>query len=167
MKSRLQSTQGGSILAVSLFLLLLLTVLGLAASRTTLMKADDTQRRQARETAFQLAEAALREAERSIDAAHSPSAAVTCTPPCAPRDVHEVASAPRDWWERHAHRAQATAPAVAAYYFIEEEFELPDSFAVSADGPDRAIVVFRVSAAAGPTQGPLTVVHSLYGRRFE
>jgi type IV pilus assembly protein PilX len=164
--SRLPSKQHGSILAVSLFLLLLLTVLGLAASRTTLTKAEDAQRLQARETAFQLAEAALREAERLIDGAQSPAAAITCPPPCAARAAHEPTSAPREWWARNAQHARGSAPGVAAYYFIEEEFELPDSLAVSADGPNSRIVVFRVSAAAGTAQGPLTVVNSLYGRRF-
>lgn len=64
------NSQRGSVLLVSLVLLLIVTLLGTAAMQGATLESKMTSNSQARQQAFNSAEAALRQAERFIDEGH-------------------------------------------------------------------------------------------------
>ncbi|MDE2248022.1 MAG: pilus assembly protein [Pseudomonadota bacterium] len=67
-------------LLVALILLVVITLVGLAAVRGTLMQQKMTSNFYDRQLAFQLAEAALRQGEMAVQAAASPSVFYDCSP---------------------------------------------------------------------------------------
>ena len=72
--------QRGIALVVALILLVVITLVGLAAVRGTLMQQKMTSNFYDRQIAFQLAEAALRQGEMAVQASASPSAFYDCSP---------------------------------------------------------------------------------------
>lgn len=75
-----QSRQRGVALVVALILLIVITLVGLAAVRGTIMQQKMTANFYDRQVAFQADEAALRVAEAAIQAAASPAAFRNCSP---------------------------------------------------------------------------------------
>jgi len=69
----LQARQRGVVLVISLLMLLVLTVLGLAATRSTALEERMTANQNDKEVAFQSAEAALRYGEGLLSAASQPT----------------------------------------------------------------------------------------------
>lgn len=72
--------QRGVALVVALLLLLVITIVGLAAVRSTTMQQKMTSNFLDRQIAFQAAEAALRQGEVAVQAATSPGNFYDCTP---------------------------------------------------------------------------------------
>ncbi|AND68643.1 hypothetical protein ATSB10_11890 [Dyella thiooxydans] len=72
--------QRGVALVVALLLLLLITIVGLAAVRSTTMQQKMTSNFLDRQIAFQAAEAALRQGEVAVQAAASPGNFYDCSP---------------------------------------------------------------------------------------
>ncbi len=76
----MHSQQRGIALVVALLLLVVVTLVGLAAVRSTTMQQKMTSNFLDREIAFQSAEAALRQGEVAVQAAASPSGFYDCSP---------------------------------------------------------------------------------------
>jgi len=75
--------QRGSVLAVSLMMLVMLTILGLTVTRTAVTEQKIAQNQRAKELAFAAAESALRDAEHWIDQQRLyPQEKVCTTPAC-------------------------------------------------------------------------------------
>lgn len=75
-----RSRQQGVALVVALILLIVITLVGLAAVRGTIMQQKMTANFYDRQVAFQADEAALRVAQAAIEAAASPAAFRNCSP---------------------------------------------------------------------------------------
>lgn len=71
--SRTGKRQRGVVLVVSLLMLLVLTIIGLAATRSTTLEERMTANQNDAAVAFEAAEAALRDGEGQMSAANSPS----------------------------------------------------------------------------------------------
>lgn len=68
-KTPLRSAQRGVVLVISLLLLLVLTLIGIAATRSTAMEERMTANQRDQDVAFQAAEAALRDGESALQGA--------------------------------------------------------------------------------------------------
>lgn len=176
--------QRGAVLAASLLLLLILTVLALGASRATRTQQEFASDTRARDLAFQSTEAGLRAGERLIDGlAHVP---LSCTShPC---EIYERGVVARfggldsaDWWENHvwayapetiaatgpnATSAPSRLPNVGSRYYVEELEQVYDSLTVSPAGPSPSRSYFRVTAASSDVD-PVVILQSTVARRFE
>lgn len=75
-----RKSQRGVAIIVALVLLVVVTLVGLAAVRGTIMQQKMTANFYDREVAFQAAEAALRQGEAAVQAASSPSSFRDCSP---------------------------------------------------------------------------------------
>lgn len=77
--SQQPSRQGGVALVVAIILLIVITLMGLAAVRGTIMQQKMTSNFYDRQLAFQAAEAALRQAEAAVQAATAPGPFLDCS----------------------------------------------------------------------------------------
>jgi len=82
-----RKSQRGVAIVVALVLLVVVTLVGLAAVRGTIMQQKMTANFYDREVAFQAAEAALRQGEADVQAAASPSGYRDCSPGSATKCV--------------------------------------------------------------------------------
>ncbi|MBB6091839.1 type IV pilus assembly protein PilX [Povalibacter uvarum] len=165
-----QSKQQGAVLAVSMVVLLALTLFALGASQASRSHERMATGLQIRDVAFQTAEAALRAGERSLQAASAACAQQRCSiyargalPPSPP---YESA----DWWKRHGWRYTADdteAPVMEAYFVVEEIDDVGDSLALSPGGIDATSTYYRVTAMARPDDSAPIVVQSTFAQRRE
>lgn len=96
MKNLHNAAERGSVLVISLVILLVLTLIGIGGMSTTIMQEKMVGNARERETAFQAAEAALRDAEEEI------RTTIDLTKPFRPNCAGgycEPASSGRDVWE--------------------------------------------------------------------
>lgn len=173
MISASRGAQAGAALVVGLILLLLLTLIGLSGARTALTEERITGNLSDRELAFQVAEGALREAERFLQQPVLPlfTGANGLYPPPDP------ALAPRwqtlDWNSAASHRvytgledADDVLARAEARYFIEE---LPrvvtPGQSLAADVPLEDVNFYRITVRALGIGGTATIVlQSTYQR---
>lgn len=177
--------QRGAVLVVSLLLLLVMTMLALAASQATRMQERMAGNARDHELAFQSAEAGLRAGERFVDSSTLTSAPTPCSssPPC---QVYELGYLTDDvsyqniaWWKDNATTystssqiSSSASSAVASrepMYFIEELEEVTDSLTVSPTGPPPSRMYYRITSngAGGSTDETTQVVlQSTFARRF-
>jgi type IV pilus assembly protein PilX len=173
------AAQRGAVLVISLILLLVMTVLGLAAMQVTRMEERMAGNYRDVNIAFQSAEAGLRDAENRIrDMIERPA---TCaTAPCAVPSVWErnlpeldnLRDKTGEWWDDNAleygadddHEIeQATAdPRV----LIEDAGFVPDSLTVGHAAPEGRNF-YRITANSfGATVTARAMLESTYTRRF-
>lgn len=172
------SGQRGAVLVISLILLLVMTVLGLAAMHVTRMEERMAGNYRDVNIAFQGAESGLRDAEVRIR--QMVARPDTCaSAPCAVPAVWERNALPEnlrnqdgEWWTDNAleygedgeHEiTQATAdPRV----LIEDAGFVPDSLTVG-HGPPEGRNFYRITAHSfGATDTARAVLESTYTRRF-
>ncbi|MEX0733433.1 MAG: PilX N-terminal domain-containing pilus assembly protein [Steroidobacteraceae bacterium] len=177
-RSHLPRAQQGAILVISLILLLVMTVLGLAAMQVTRMEERMAGNLRDVNIAFQGAEAGLRDAEnrlRLMVARPDTCAAAPCAIPSVwQRNVLPESLRNQDgtWWANNAQEygadgvqeiQQTTAdPRV----LIEDAAFIPDSLTVG-HAPPEGRNFYRITArSAGATDTAQAVLESTYTRRF-
>lgn len=185
MNAKAPHAQRGAVLAATLLLLMVLTLLALGASQATRTHERMAAAVQDRDLAFQSAEAMLRAAERLLD---DPSLTLAPVPCALPRcRVYErailsdrTANLPVDWWSDHAWTYTETNTWVPAasnsdgdevghggQFFVEELEEVADSLTLSPSGPPPGRTYYRVTATARKdAQTAPVVLQSTFTRRF-
>jgi type IV pilus assembly protein PilX len=176
--SRMPSAQQGAILVVSLLLLLVMTLLGLAAVQVTRLEERMAGNMRDVNIAFQSAESGLRDAENRLRlmVARPP---ICATAPCAVPAVWERDSLPENlrnqtgaWWTTNAqeygvagtHEIQQAA--VDPRVLIEDAGFVADSLTVG-HGPPEGRNFYRITAhSTGATDTAQAVLESTYTRRF-
>ncbi len=173
-------TQRGAVLVVSLILLLIMTILALAASQSTRMQERMAGNMRDSDLAFQSAEASLREAEMTIS--KWPSQPVACAaPPC---NVFQLNVLPpnlgyqnQPWWHTNGRQyAQPTAGTVVANTIpkvsedprsvIEEIGVISDSLTRGYGVPATRTFYRNTAHGSGGTQTAEAVVESTFTRRY-
>ncbi len=171
--------QQGAILVISLILLLVMTVLGLAAMQVSRMEERMAGNQRDRNIAFQGAEAGLRDAETRIrDMVARPD---TCaSAPCAVPSVWErnalaannLRNEDAAWWVANALEygepgdQEMDESTVDPRVLIEDAGFVPDSLTVG-HGPPDGRNFYRITAhSTGTTANARAVLESTYTRRF-
>jgi type IV pilus assembly protein PilX len=166
---RAPDNHSGAVLAFSLLLLLALTLFALGMSQAGRSQEHAAAAMQERDSAFQLAEAALRNAERLIEAAP-----LDCIPGGCPAFLEETAGFPSlkssAWWRQYGQPYQSSAKAngvsiLQAWFVVEEIADIPDSLAVAAYGSPSARIYYRItSAVLSDASVPRVVLQSTFVR---
>ncbi len=176
--SHSRGAQRGAVLVISLILLLVMTVLGLAAMTVTRMEERMAGNQRDVNIAFQGAEAGLRDAENRIRlmvARPDTCASAPCAVPSVwQRNVlpDNLRNQTGDWWDDNALEYGAdgvpeiqqatTDPRV----LIEDAGFVPDSLTVG-HGPPEGRNFYRITAHSfGATDTAQAVLESTYTRRF-
>lgn len=181
----------GAVLAVSLLLLVVMTILGIATSHVFRMQAQSATSARDRNLAFQAAEAGLRRAERWLNSVDDVAAPIACMiEKCsvyAPGGISEDAirnpltESGDKWWRTYgwehqegdfveADRADGSdyATSRSTRFVIEEYDEILDSLTISPSGPPPRRIVYRISSAAQAGKSrSVAVLQSSFVRRFE
>jgi type IV pilus assembly protein PilX len=170
-----RSHQRGAILVVSLLLLLVMTVLGVAAMHVTNMEERMAGNVRDVNLAFQGAEAGLRDAEDRIRL--MTTRPDTCsTAPCAvwQRNVppSNLRDQPQTWWNANSTEYGVAGVQEITYTMREpqavtEEYGfLPDSLTVGHGPPEGRNYYRMTSHSNGGTEPAQAVLESTYARRF-
>ncbi|MBX3704486.1 MAG: hypothetical protein KF822_11995 [Steroidobacteraceae bacterium] len=168
-------SQRGAILVISLLLLLVMTVLGLAAMQVTRMEERMAGNTRDVNIAFQGAEAGLRDAENRIRVLiNRPD---TCS--AAPCAVWQRGSLPDNlrnqgaaWWTANAQEYGAagvreiTQTTQEPRALVEEAGFIPDSLTVGHGPPEGRTFYRMTSHSTGATDTAQVVLESTYTRRF-
>lgn len=168
-----QTKQQGTTLAVSLIMLLLLTLLAVTGMRTTTFEEKMSNNMRDRDTAFQAAESALLEGETFVNnLLAEPIPTLTCSPqPCvinydATRYLEDQSEA---WWlANSALFSSATLSQVNSQprYVIEFYRFVADSPEVGNSVPS-GTHYYRVSArGTGVTDDSITILQTTVAKRF-
>jgi len=176
-RSEQSGRERGAVLVVSLFLLVVLTLLGVTSMQGTTMETRIAINREDRATAFMAAEAALREAEQVVQAQTS-----------APNPVDATCAANCDVWAPGAlfgdyddyldstiwadgRIPQAIAPlvgvAAAPTYVVEFARFVPDNLNIGGGGQISGRYFYQVTARGeGETATAHAVLQSGLSKRF-
>lgn len=177
----------GAALAISLLLLVVMTILGIAASQITRMQAQSATNARDRDIALQRAEAGLRAAERWLDridliAPPLPCGFERCRVYAAAgieqQAIRNPLAAENDgWWQRYGWEYVATEGDSGASdsamnppprFVIEEHAEVLDTLTISPTGPPARRIVYQISASAEAGEArSIAVLQSRFARRFE
>ncbi len=181
--SRLPRAQQGAILVISLLLLLVMTLLGLAAIQVTRMEERMAGNLRDTNIAFQGAESGLRDAEnrlRLMVARPETCATAPCAVPSVwernlPEDVlpENLRNQPIEWWRTHAQEYGVTGgePEITQTtedprVLIQDAGFIADSLTVG-HGPPEGRNFYRITAySQGSTNTAQAVLESTYTRRF-
>jgi type IV pilus assembly protein PilX len=173
------AAQRGAVLVISLILLLVMTVLGLAAMQVTRMEERMAGNYRDVNIAFQGAEAGLRDAENRILA--MVARPETCAAaPCAVPSVWERSVLPDNlrnqdgaWWTTNAEEYGAnggtpeiTQTTAVPRVLIEDAGFVPDSLTVGHAPPEGRNFYRITSRSTGATDNAQAVLESTYTRRF-
>lgn len=172
------SRQRGVVLAVSLIMLLVITLLGVTAMQSTLLQERMAGNVREVNLAFQAAEAALRDGEKVL-AALTVRPTTCSTAPCSSsvwaRDVLlvEPAAQTAAWWtangqEYGADASQEITEGVAAdpYFVIEELDFIPDSLRLGHGVPVGRHYYRTAAHGVSASETSRSVVESTFVRRF-
>ena len=182
--------QRGAVLIVSLLLLMVVTILALAAGQSTRLQERIAGSQRNFDLAFQSAEAALRSGERWVDEPTRPRPPVPCvavsTTPCEvyERDVlsdlvpyKDQAYQQDGWWAQIAQRYAPTENNLIGgnglalrdpMFYIEFVEEVPDVLTTQTASPPPARLYYRVVARGeGGTDDATVVLHSMFVRRYQ
>lgn len=168
--------QRGAILAVSLLLLLVMTLLGLAAMQMSRMQERMAGNSRDVNIAFQGAEAGLRDGEerlRVLTARPTTCVAVPCASVWQKDTVPaNLRNQTDDWWNDNSREygasgtRQITETAREPQFLIEDAGFVPDSLTVG-HGPPEGRNFYRITArSTGATTTAQAVLESTYTRRF-
>ena len=169
---RFPSLERGSILIVTLLILLTLTMLALAASHATKSQTRAASAAEQRDKAFQAAEAALRAAERLL-MAHEPGPACKDNGRCRIYEkgtfsAQEVLQASVGWWHRYGWSytdssvwPKDDADSSGSRFIIEDfvEAHQPTAGLAPDSGSTRYYRIFAASEGAGK---PLVLLQSVF-----
>jgi type IV pilus assembly protein PilX len=171
--------QKGVVLAVSLIMLLIMVVIGLASMQSTTLEEKMAGNYRDQNLSFQAAESALREGETWIGTrtAEPPLAAAGCTAQCDVWDVNTLLSEASSssyvdvdlWGDTRARTTTATIPGVAESpkFFLEFQKYKRDRLNVGQQGDSSVRIYYGVvTQGKGGRASTRTVLQSSYTRRF-
>ena len=168
--------QRGVVLAISLIVLLVITLLGVTAMQSTLLQERMAGNTREVSMAFQAAEAALRDGEKVLAALTAPP--TTCsTAPCSSvwaRDVlAEPAAQIASWWTTNGQEygvdasQEITEGVDSDPYFVIEELDfIPDSLRLGHGVPVGRHYYRTAAHGVSASQTSRSVVESTFVRRF-
>lgn len=154
--------QSGAVLAISLIMLLLLTLIGISGMQTTVLEEKMASNSRDQNIAFQAAEAALRAGELFIEESVSTDKTDFTTSPVNANGLHLATEdvdykAVATWTDAESVEFATTIPLVAAkprYYIEYINDTAPNSY-------------FRITARGTGRQSTSHVyLRSLYGKKF-
>lgn len=169
--------QRGSVLVVSLMILVLLTLIGITAMGNTTLEEKMAGNSRDRQLAFQAAESALLANEDwleplTVDPIDASAGEGCSSPPCnvLEADGTVIASKSASWWPINA-REYGTAReldiagvAHDPYFVIEEQGFVPDS--LEPNSPGRTM--YRVTArGVGSTSQAEVILEETYAKRYD
>ena len=168
------SKQSGVVLVVSLFMLLLLSLIGLSGMQSTMLEEKMASNSRDQNIAFQAAEAALREGELFIREAVSSDKSNFTTNPVNANGLHLETEdvdykAAASWGNEESVEYSGTIPLVAAkprFYieYIKDEAD-PGGIGMGSGGGD--ISYFSVIAkGTGQRNSSQVYLRSIYARKF-
>lgn len=174
-----RSRQRGTILVVSLLLLLVMTVLALAASQTTRLQERMAGNSRDLDMAFQSAEAGLREAEFIVDTV----VATTGRRPLdcgSPEDCDIIQRAPGpidyirkddDWWDDNGREYGDDEKQIAEVVedpitYTEMWADVPDSLTVGRPGGAATAYYIHTARSKGGTKTAKTVLQTVQAIRY-
>jgi len=174
MKNKIiEKKQLGATLAVSLVILLLLTMLAMSSIKTTIYSEKMTYNFQDREIAFQAAEAAINEAELWLFAQLAlPTPLASCTVfPCV---LNLTSSSNPEtetltWWNNNASAYTATAlngVVIAPKHLIQFIRFVPDSQTIGAANQTGTYYYKITARGTGLTNESISYIQTVMGLRF-
>lgn len=164
--------QRGAILAVSLMLLLVLTLLGITSMQMTRMEERMAGNLQDINVAFQGSETALRSGEESIRALTGrPTlcASAPCTTVVQRDGLPDMRNQTSGWWTVNANPHAGTSTLKTdspPTFLVEDAGFIPDSLTVGHGPPDGRNFYRVLSHSTGATDTARAVLESTYTRRF-
>lgn len=167
-------SQKGTILVVGMLLLVILTIVGIAALNSTMISEKLTQNLRDTTAAFGAAESALGAGELWLQNQTSvPTAVTTCnTPPCAVwafGQLGNVYQQGSSWWSSQGTTYPGTINTVAAQpqYVIEQYSFIPAELSPDALSAGRGYYYYRITAqGVGITTNSVAYVQSIYAIEF-
>jgi len=176
-RSEQSGSERGAVLVVSLFLLVVLTLLGVTSMQGTTMETRIAVNREDRATAFMAAEAALRDAEQAVQVQTSTPNPVdaTCVANCdvwAPGALfgdYDDYLDPAIWADGRipASAAPLVGVAAAPTYAIEFVRFVPDTLNIGGGGQVSGRYFYQVTARGeGETATAHAVLQSALSKRF-
>lgn len=164
--------QHGTVLVVSLIMLLLLTMLGLSSMRGTTLEERMAGNMRDQNLAFQAAEAALREGEAWLAPLNAaPAACAIVSTGCnAFRDqvLPDLTEQDADWWATNAltYSKIISYVATAPLYLREEQAFLPDDLTIGHGTPTGRDVYQVTARGTGQTDDAEVLLQTTYYKRF-
>lgn len=170
-------TQRGATLIISLLLLMVLTLIGVTAMRTTTLEEKMAGNMRDQNIAFQAAEAALRAGENWLaqqttePATHGNCAAAPCDQVWVLNTPNQGDFLDTQWWKATT-QAQTYSDATLTdvktppQYFVEHYTLIADSLVVG-QGPKTGRDIYRITArGTGGTDNAQAILQTTYTRRF-
>ncbi|MEN8177072.1 MAG: PilX N-terminal domain-containing pilus assembly protein [Pseudomonadota bacterium] len=172
--------QQGSVLVISLILLLVMTLLGLSSMQTSVMEEMMAGNTKDQNLAFQSAEAALRDAEvRILGYSSEPTPAADGSSGVWIKNSPDVATINAvSWWcESNINETWWTGNGIAfsgvlsgtsvPYSLVEEDDFVKDSLNVGQQQDESGKVYYRLSSrGTGGSNQALSLLRSTYSRRY-
>lgn len=171
------SQQRGTVLVVSLLLLLVMTALGLTASQATRLQERMAGNARDLDIAFQAGEAGLSGAEKRLSGVVAPkgSTRFICSDPdsCDAEDranaTEDYAHQEQEWWDDNAHLlGKSLNEAGGEPQFVTEEWANVQDTLTTGDSGGKSGIVYYVntSRALGPSSTAVAIVESTYAVRY-
>jgi type IV pilus assembly protein PilX len=155
-------SQAGAALAISLIMLLLLTIIGVTAMQSTTMQERMAGNARERSTTFQIAEAALRDGERYLDT--NPNPTFTSIGSSSTNGLYFENTTANDAWyltKMLSTASSATGTVGNSAYVIEELAPVPPIVA----GTPVTTRHYRITArGTGPAGTSVVLLQSIYKR---
>lgn len=166
-------TQGGATLAITLMLLLVITLLGISTIQVTSMQEKMTANLQDKELSFRAAESALSAGETwLLNLTSEPAITTTCASwPCVQTRYANLnlLNQSLSWWQSNSATYNTTLDNVASAprYFIEFLQFVPDSPAIGAGPTTSGVNYYQVTArGTGATDDAVSILQITVARRF-
>jgi type IV pilus assembly protein PilX len=167
------SNQQGATLAVTLLMLLIITLLGISAIQVTHMQEKMTANLQDKELSFHAAESALAAGETWILAqAAEPPVTTTCSAfPCVQTAFQNfnVVGQSSTWWQSNSanYNTQLDNVATTPRYIIEFLQFVPDTPVVGTTSSTTGVYYYQVTArGSGGSNDSFTILQTTVARRF-
>ena len=177
---RMQSSrqgQNGAVLIVSLFILLIMTLVGVTSMSTTSLEEKMAGNMRDKNTALQASEAALEDGEGWLASLGAePSDTTSCgSPPCdvwVLNVLPDLASQSQSWWQSNAREYGASGSKDISdvntdpYYVVEAQQYVRDNLDAG-QNPPTGRNFYRVTArGTGGTDDAQTILQSTFVKRF-
>lgn len=163
--------QSGAVLAVSLIILLLLTLIGITAMRVTTMEEKMAGNTRNRNLAFQAAESALRDGEAYVESLTTTSGFTGAGGLYSETDAEPDYTNSASWSATTSRAYSSTFPGVSStprYYIkILAVVAAPTTSKVLPSTTGAAVTIFRITArGVGANPNAEVVLQSRYGKTF-
>lgn len=167
-------TQRGATLAISLMLLLIITILGVSAMKMTHLEEKMSSNVQSKLLSFNAAEAALNAGEQwllNLNATPSIIAGACQNFPCVQQqnNLNEYATNSKQWWNQNSasHTFPRSDVSASPRYLVEFLEFVPDGAVVGVSAQNSGVYYYRITAmGTGSNEDAISVLQSTVSRRF-